>query len=218
MKCKHCGIEFFPSDEMTQEINLETWGLNQDYSIVNSKCPSCKELNILLYYQKNYLMPQSKASIYQVWPIGFKREFNTDDIPEAYLGDYIEACVVLPFSTKASAALSRRCLQSILSNHFRIDKKRLDHQIEKAINDKIFSAIVCEQLNYLREIGNFAVHEIKSTHTNEIIDVEQGEAEWCIELLEAIFLEAFQTPAQIKRKRAEFDKKINEAGRTPLDR
>jgi hypothetical protein len=36
------------------------------------------------------------------------------DVPPEIAVDYVEACNVLPISAKASAALSRRCLQNML--------------------------------------------------------------------------------------------------------
>jgi hypothetical protein len=51
---------------------------------------------------------------HQVYPIGANRGPVPTDIPHNVSLDYIEACNVLPISAKASAALSRRCLQTML--------------------------------------------------------------------------------------------------------
>jgi hypothetical protein len=52
----------------------------------------------------------------QFYPRGSNRGPVPSDVPADIAADYDEAALVLPLSTKASAALSRRCLQSILSN------------------------------------------------------------------------------------------------------
>lgn len=216
MTCSHCGIAYFPGIEQSEELTLKSWHHETSFSIFNSKCPECHEPNMYLRHVARPDMFDRYSTDYRIWPINNKRHASFPDVPQIYLTDYFEACLVLELSPKASAALSRRCLQSILTNHFRIDKRQLVDQITSAIEQKLVSPLIAEQLNYLREIGNFAVHEIKSTHTKEIIDVEPNEAEWCIEVLEAIFIDVFQAPAEIKKKRSEFDRKITDAGRDPL--
>lgn len=39
----------------------------------------------------------------------------------------------------------------------------------------------------IRQIGNFAAHALKSTSTGTIVDVEDGEAEWSLDVLEELF-------------------------------
>ena len=47
------------------------------------------------------------------------------DVPDPYRQDFIEAAEVLGFSEKASAALSRRCLQAILRDKAGVKPSRL---------------------------------------------------------------------------------------------
>ena len=47
------------------------------------------------------------------------------EVEPQFAEDYNEACLVLPFSPKASAALSRRCLQNIIRLKNEISKWRL---------------------------------------------------------------------------------------------
>jgi hypothetical protein len=49
-----------------------------------------------------------------IFPHGSNRGPVPPDVPDDIAADYNEAALVLPLSAKASAALSRRCLQSIL--------------------------------------------------------------------------------------------------------
>jgi len=48
------------------------------------------------------------------FPKGKFRKFTPAEVPKNIKKDYEEACAVLPVSEKASAALSRRCLQAVL--------------------------------------------------------------------------------------------------------
>jgi len=55
------------------------------------------------------------------------------EVGDPYRKDFAEACAVLPLSGAASAALSRRCLQSILRDKAETTKKNLYDQIEEVI-------------------------------------------------------------------------------------
>jgi hypothetical protein len=85
-----------------------------------------------------------------------------EEVPKEIRKDFLEAAAVLSISEKASAALSRRCLQHLL-----IDRgykgKDLNEQIEKAMKD--LPQRITENLDYVRVIGNFAAHPIKSEQT-----------------------------------------------------
>ena len=50
------------------------------------------------------------------------------EVPQEFAGDYKEACLVLADSPKASAALSRRCLQNLLREKSGTTKKDLADQ------------------------------------------------------------------------------------------
>src|SRR6202022_3137311 len=56
-------------------------------------------------------------------------------------------------------------------------------------------------------------HPMKRTHTGEILDVEPGEAEWSLDVLEAQFDFYFVQPAQLQKKRDELSKKLAAAGK-----
>jgi hypothetical protein len=68
----------------------------------------------------------------------------------------------------------------------------------------------------VRNIGNFAAHPIKATATGEVLPVEPGEAEWNLDVLEALFDFFFVQPAVIKRKRDALNKKLASAGKPPV--
>lgn len=55
-------------------------------------------------------------------------------VPDDLAEDYRQACLVLPDSPKASAALSRRCLQHLLRDTAGIKKRNLDEEIGEAID------------------------------------------------------------------------------------
>ncbi len=65
-------------------------------------------------------------------------------------------------------------------------------------------------------IGAFAAHPIKSKASGEIIDVEPGEAEWNLDVLESLFDFYFTQPALLKKKREALNTKLKEAGKPEM--
>lgn len=110
-------------------------------------------------------------------------------IPEVILIDYREACLIRDRSPKASATLSRRALQGMISDFWGIKPegatKTLYKQIDalkKQIDSGIWGAI-----DALRQIGNIGAH--MEADINVIVDVEPDEATLLIGLLELLFQE-----------------------------
>lgn len=59
-----------------------------------------------------------------------------DYVPLAIRQDYEEACAIRDLSPKASATLSRRCLQGLIRDYWKIVKSRLVDEIN-ALEDKV---------------------------------------------------------------------------------
>ena len=68
----------------------------------------------------------------------------------------------------------------------------------------------------IRQIGLFAVHPIKSKSTGEVVDVEEGEAEWLLDVIEELFDFYFVRPAELERKRSALNEKLRKAGKPEL--
>ena len=130
--------------------------------------------------------------------------------------DYSEACLVITDSAKASAALSRRCLQGLLREAVQVKPSDLSNEIQQVLDSKTLPSYMAESIDAVRNIGNFAAHPMKSQHSGEILDVEPGEAEWNLEVLESLFDFYFVQPAILRAKRAALDAKLGEAGKPPM--
>lgn len=154
-------------------------------------CPNvdCKKLalySVLHHYQftgttwkvgdfikKWTLMPDTSAKIFPTY------------IPIAIRKDYEEAYSILELSPKASATLSRRCLQGIIRDYWGISKGRLIDEIN-AIEDKT-DPLTWKSIDAIRKVGNIGAHMEKDI--NLIIDVEPKEAKLLLELIEMLFTE-----------------------------
>lgn len=86
-----------------------------------------------------------------------------------------EACLVLPDSPKASAAISRRCLQAVLRDAAGVKPADLSREIDEAMPH--LPPYLADAIDAVRNVGNFAAHPVKSRSTGEVVDVEEGEAE-----------------------------------------
>ena len=117
-------------------------------------------------------------------------------------------------SLKASAALSRRCLQNLLRDIDEIKNGSLDSEIHQEI--KIFQHDIADAIDAVRHIGNFASQPRKSDSTGEIVDVEPGEAEWLLDVLEQLFDHQYVQPAKLAEKRKALDEKLADVGKPAL--
>lgn len=138
------------------------------------------------------------------------------EVPSPYRDDFVEACKVLGESAKASAALSRRCLQAILRDQAGTKSKDLADQIDEVIASKAVPSHIQNDLHAVRNIGNFAAHAMKSTVTGAILDVEPGEAEWNLDVLESLFDFYFVQPALAAKRKADLNQKLKAAGKPEL--
>jgi hypothetical protein len=115
-----------------------------------------------------------------------------DFIPIAIREDYFEACKIRDLSPKASATLARRCLQGMIRDFCGIAKSRLvdeiielreqldQHRAAKGVTHESVDAI-----DSVRSVGNIGAHMEKDVDL--IVDIDPGEAQMLIELIEMLF-------------------------------
>jgi len=188
--------------------------------IVLGLCPECGNLIVLLKIGK-YQWIDDKGEITEiqqqimVYPLNSCRLLDAE-IPEEYLRLYNEADLVLPFSPKASAALSRRLLQQLLRDKFNIDKHDLSKQIDEFLNIPSLPSPISGAVDAIRTVGNFAAHPLKNTNTGEIVEVEEGEADWILEVLALLLDYAFVQPAKLQNNQDRLNQKLAGLGKGPL--
>ncbi len=177
--------------------------------------PECKKFSLLLslydaYMNKNYVVvPTDK--ILNTWRLipHSKAQSFPDYIPKAILGDYNEACLIIDLSPKASASLSRRCLQGMIRDFWSVVKRRLIDEID-GIKDKV-DEDTWEAIDAVRSVGNIGAHMEKDV--NLIIDVEPNEAKALIKLIEILLKDWYIARAQ-KKLHLEAVKKLAEDKQT----
>ncbi len=151
-----------------------------------------------------------------VYPKASGRPLPPPQVPREVAQDYREACLVLADSPKASAALSRRCLQDILREKAGVKSSSLFNEIQEVLNSGQLPSYLADDLDAVRNIGNFAAHPIKSQNTGEVLPVEPGEAEWNLDVVEALFDFYFVAPARAQARRDALNSKLREANKPPM--
>jgi hypothetical protein len=120
----------------------------------------------------------------QVWSLVPPSAAKTfpDYIPRPIVEDYTEACLIKDLSPKASATLSRRCLQGMIRDFWNIQKARLIDEIAE-LRERL-DPLTWGAIDAVRGVGNIGAHMEKDI--NLIIDVDPMEAAKMIGLIELL--------------------------------
>lgn len=125
--------------------------------------------------------PQAMRHFWQLIPAAQMKNLP-EYVPPPIVADYKEACLIAELSPKASATLSRRCLQGMIRDFWGVSKARLVDEID-AIKDKI-DDLAWNAIDGLRKMGNIGAHMEKDI--NVIVDVDPNEAKLLIGLIETL--------------------------------
>jgi hypothetical protein len=221
MKCPHChtGIKLDIKKQVAFSDNdYSKTGLGKEF--IHGICPECDNLVVSLKVGK-YRWVDDMGEVYEaqqeiiIYPQNTLRVTEAL-IPEEYRNAFNEANSVLPYSPKASAALGRRLLQQILRDKYEIERHDLSKQIDDFLTLPNLPFEISGAVDAIRQVGNFAAHPLKYTNTGEIVEVENGEAEWTLDVLEQLLDFAFVQPVKAQSKRDELNKKLTALGKGQL--
>jgi len=149
------------------------------------KMPTCDvSINEWHLSQLNNPLNGKVIKRWRLLPEGVARPFP-DYVPLAIRSDYKEACLIVNMSPKASATLSRRCLQGIVRDFWNVKAGTLWQEIQQ-IEDKTDN-LTWQAIDAVRQIGNIGAHMEKDIDV--IVDVDPGEAEMLIQLVETLLTE-----------------------------
>lgn len=215
MICPYCGIGINVNwKENALPIPSEDDEYDGGYGQLYGFCPECNGYIILVQHGNEYESDTYGNHGYldnitmqeQVYP-KFTYKKNLDcSVPEKYCELFREAEAVLSLSPRASATLSRYLLQRILHEELSIKKKNLEEEIKELENKTDIPSTLITMLQVMRRVANFGAHPKKSTNSNEIIDVEVGEADIMLDLINELFDYIFIKP----QKQKEFLQSIKE--------
>jgi hypothetical protein len=208
-RCPFCG-HFQVVTSETRHVSRNPLGTSKNkhkarwYTIGVIECsnPNCKEFAAWFSFNDygKYSDGSARMEIigeevlhYQLRPVSMAKPQHAS-VPSILVTDYEEACLVLHASPKASATLSRRCLQGMIRDFCGIAKATLHQEIaelkrlvETGEAPRQVSSESIEAIDSVRSIGNIGAHFEKDI--NLIIEVDPDEAQALISLVELLFAE-----------------------------
>lgn len=202
-ECPFCGRQTTLTTNNYQEVTggliteaeSKYGNLNYQFTYVICPNPDCREFALVLSLHERivgdglnrYAIRNGKElGKFILRPKGNAKP-QPEYIPEELRKDYEEACLILQDSPKASATLSRRCIQGIIRRYYNITKDRLYDEI-KALEPMV-EPDLWEAIDGIREVGNVGAHSEKDI--NIIVDVSIEAAKALIELVELLFQETY---------------------------
>lgn len=178
------------------------------------ECHSDVEINNL--YKLGGARNLDENDFFMIFPTSKNHRKLPPEIPQNYVNDFNEALEVLSISAKASAALCRRCLQKLLREKANVKSGDLNEEIQQVIDSGRLPSDLSGAIDSIRNVGNFSTHPIKYQFTGQIVDVEPGEAEWNIDVLEDLLDFYFVRPAKLQKQREALNQKLQSLGKPPM--
>jgi predicted ribosome quality control (RQC) complex YloA/Tae2 family protein len=173
-------------------------------------------LGRILYFEWGEQYGRQTKSSDRVFPTGCQALKASKQVPADIAQDYNEAMAVLELSPKASATLSRRCLQQLL-NFKGYTGSDLYDQVRALLDEtdpnKRLPEAVRAVVDAIRNFGNFGAHPIPETDTLKMVDVENYEAEFYLEMLGTFLEHYFVTPDRLEKEHQRLEEKIKQAGK-----
>lgn len=222
MKCPYCGIAFHAQWEKFEICASAENGIRWACAI--TVCPQCntplanfaKGEKIYDHRSCKYVYRSlDEFPAYPIMPVEIR---VSEHVPDVLARDYKEARAVLPYSPKASAALSRRVLQAMLQEQGYAEAS-LARQVGAVLDEKdpskVLPSSIRNGIDAIRNFGNFSAHPITDVTTLQVIGVEPEEAEWCLEIIDRLFDHYYVQPAYDAEKRANLAAKLKQAGKPP---
>lgn len=196
MECPHCGSDF---DAKPHTFQL---GMDQDgtWHCANLRCPTCDHLIVSVH--------SDRGKDYPMLPPGSARAKLSEYVPAELAADYWTASQILPFSEEASAAISRRLLQRVLSWKAGAGYGGLANQVERALASPTMPAYLKEALATYVKLARLEAHDVKSFRCETLTRVNEGEALWLLELLKPLFEFYYVQPALVELMRRPIEDKL----------
>lgn len=145
-------------------------------TIYAHKCPNCEKETYTLIAKDN---DGTSSNPIPIIPNSLAKDYG-NIVPAHIQEDYREAYNILHLSPKASATLSRRCIQGMIRDFWGVHDSTLYKEIE-LIKSKL-TAPQNKVIDTLRVIGNIGAHP--TLDINTIIDIDPPDAEKLLKVIE----------------------------------
>ena len=184
------------------------------------QCLHCSQpdINLTAFYENNGSF--SRAFDKTLYPTQSIRppilfEFCNSEVRSAYE----EACQLFPVHAGASGAYARRAIEIILDNAG-YQSKSLAEAIGAAANeadpDKKLPKRLIQKLNYVKEIGTFALH-VRRDGELSIVPISSEEVSACLEIVEELISTLFDEPGKDYARTIEANEKLRASGKKEIE-
>lgn len=194
-ECDHCSVRCSVDIATFVDDGQSTRG--SVWQIWKFVCPECGMPNVIVTDGSG--IPRGAGTEYRL-TTDFSGMSNA--VPADLLEAFREAREVLRISPRASAVLSRLILQHLLAIHG-FKGGTLFHHIRelRESNDPRdnLPQSLSEALDGIRGFGNLGAHPNADSESGRLILVEEGEAEWCLHVLERLIEHYYVNPARDKQ-------------------
>lgn len=186
-----------------EESNLGEVGMTLSAKV----CPNidCRRIKLTAFLtaaeRDRYDSLKYANKLHGVWPLMPESDAKVlpDYVPVAIREDYLEACRIRDLSPKASATLSRRCLQGMIRDFWGVAKRTLKDEIDE-LQGKV-TPEEWDSIDAVRSVGNIGAHMERDI--NVIVDVDPKEAQLLISLIEQLIDEWYVARESRKKRMAD---------------
>jgi len=203
--CPHCGTL------QVTEVLRHGFGA---FLVVARQCRSCRDVHVRYKFEG---VKESWIAIYpdaRPWP---GRPFNY--LPVEVQKAYDDARRLYSVHTGAAGAYVRRALELLLDSAGYVEKT-LDASIKAAKAetdvDRRLPKRLLQKLDYIREIGNFALHMRRNAEL-AIVEITDEEVGACLETVEELVQFLYEDPVADYLGTIELNRKLAVAGKRAIE-
>ena len=187
-ECPHCGVLQATSVYRT-DFNAMIY--------VARQCRNCRDLDLRISYRSGSRSTPYMAEAVRFFPA--KAQRRTKDfraVPPEVEKAYGDACGLRSVHVGAAGAYARRALELLLdsagyaSNSLDASIKlaRAETELDKRLPKRLL-----QKLDYIREIGNFALH-VRRDNELVIVAIGEEEVDACLETVEGLIGYIYEEP------------------------
>lgn len=225
-KCSYCGQSTtitepnYSNEYVAVSTSLSKYGrVVLVHNAISCPNPDCQELTLEIELRDNRNAEQFHSYpgeiLHRKWLVlpNSRAKPLPNYIPNPIRKDYDEACLICKDSPKASATLSRRCLQGIVRDYWNLPKNKRGNLASELnfIKDKLDDD-TWDAIDTIRSVGNIGAHMEKNVDV--IVEVDPDESDLLIELIETLledwYIARHKRQQRNAKAKALGDKKLGE--------
>lgn len=218
LHCPFCSTEQTVSEQGRQvtlcDLSIENAEGPRRLVVKFAVCPNprCREfsLSAALHVLESHGKRSYTGKLLATWdlvPSSRARTFSVA-VPGRVLEDYREACLTVEQSPKASAALARRCLSSMLRDFWRVQPGTLSDEFRQVKGS--VDPLTWEAIESVRGTGLIGAR--MESEGAEILDADPGEAKLLIGLIETLIQDWYVAREGRRQRLAEIRQIADEGG------